>query len=180
MKKIKMELTTASVRNALYEVQKYRDDLKRRTELLRQRIGEVIRWTAEDGFASAIVDDTFMTVSGGVKTPVEPRHAQVDVSIHDEGDTTVILANGEDAVWVEFGAGVHHNGSVGSSPHPNGAGLGFTIGSYGTNGRKEVWGFYEGGQLVLTHGTPASMPMYRGVREACDHIAEIAREVFQS
>lgn len=172
MKKIKMELTSASVRNALYEVQKYRDDLKRRTELLRQRIGMAIAWTASQGFSSAIVDDI---VNG------EKRYANVDVVVNEEGNTTVVLANGADAVFVEFGAGVTNNGSVGTSPHPKGAELGFTIGSYGKgNGSKEVWGFYEGGQLVLTHGTPASMPMYRGVQQACDHIAEIAREVFQS
>ena len=170
MKKISMSLTLDSVRNARIEVERYRDDLARKTELLRQKIGMAIAWTAASGFSGAIVDDL---ITG------EKRYAKVDVLVNEEGDTTVILANGADAVFVEFGAGVHHNGSVGSSPHPKGAELGFTIGSYGTNGGKEVWGFYEGGQLMLTHGTPASMPMYRGVREACDHIAEIAREVFQ-
>lgn len=167
-----MELSPQSVRNALREVEKYRDDLKRRTELLRQKVGMAIAWSASQGFSRAIVDDI---ING------EKRYANVDVVVNEEGDTTVVLANGEDAVWVEFGAGVHNNGSVGTSPHPEGQRLGFTIGSYGRgNGSKDVWGYYEGGQLVLTHGTPASMPMYHGVREACDHIAEIAREVFRS
>lgn len=169
MKKISMDLSLESVRKARIEVERYRDDLARKTELLRQRVGMAIAWTAANGFSQAIVDDI---ITG------DKRYAKVDVVVNEEGDTTVILANGEDAVFVEFGAGVHHNGSVGSSPHPKGAELGFTIGSYGTNGGKEVWGFYEGGQLMLTHGTPASMPMYRGVQQACDHIAEIAREVF--
>ena len=172
MKKISMNLSSESVRKALYEVQRYRDDLARKTELLRQRIGMVIGWTASQGFSSALVDDV---ING------EKRYANVDVQVTEEGDTTVVIANGTDAVFVEFGAGVYNNGNVESSPHPKGAELGFTIGGYGKgNGRKEVWGFYEGGQLVLTHGTPASMPMYRGMREACDRIAEIAGEVFRS
>lgn len=172
MKKISMDLSLESVRKARIEVERYRDDLARKTELLRQKVGMAIAWTAADGFSHAIVDDL---ING------EKRYAQVDVVVNEEGDTTVILANGADAVFVEFGAGVKNNGSVGTSPHPKGAELGFTIGSYGQgNGRKEVWGFYEGGQLMLTYGTPASMPMYRGVKQACDHIAEIAREVFQS
>ena len=172
MKKIKMALTSESVRNALYEVQKYRDDLARKTELLRQRIGMVIAWSASQGFSSAIVDDV---ING------EKRYANVEVSVTEEAETTVVIANGSDAVFVEFGAGVYNNGSVGTSPHPKGQELGFTIGGYGKgNGRKEVWGFYEGGQLVLTHGAPASMPMYRGMKEACDQIAAIAGEVFRS
>jgi len=60
--------------------------------------------------------------------------------------------------------------------------LGFTIGSMGENGKKNVWGFYEGEgndkTLLLTHGTPASMPMYNSMMEVCRRIDEIAREVF--
>ena len=111
----------------------------------------------------------------------EKRYANVDVTVNEEGNATVVIASGNDAVFVEFGAGVYNNGSVGTSPHPKGAELGFTIGSFGKgNGRKDVWGYYGEGGLTLTHGTPASMPMYRGMREACDRLAEIAWEVFRS
>lgn len=172
MKKITFTLESYSVRQAIDEVRKYQRELTSKTEQLRQRIGMVIAWSASQGFSTSLVDD----VLNG-----EKRFANVDVSVNDEGDTTVVIARGNDAVFVEFGAGVYNNGSVGTSPHPKGAELGFTIGSYGKgNGRKEVWGYYGEGGLTLTHGTPASMPMYRGMREACGHIAEIAREVFGS
>ena len=91
----------------------------------------------------------------------------------------MVIANGEDAVWVEFGAGVYHNGSVGSSPHPKGAELGMTIGSYGNGrGSRRVWGYYDEGGLVLTRGTPAQMPMYSAAKAVCEKIDEIARRVF--
>lgn len=93
---------------------------------------------------------------------------------------SVVIAAGEDAVWVEFGAGVYHNGSAGSSPHPKGAELGFTIGGYGKGmGKRKTWGFYEDGELRLTHGAPAVMPMYNAMKTVCDEIASIAKEVFQ-
>ena len=172
MKKITFTLDSHSVQQAIDEVRKYQRELTSKTEQLRQRIGMVIAWSASQGFSTSLVDD----VLNG-----EKRFANVDVSVNEEGDTTVVIASGNDAVFVEFGAGVYNNGAVGSSPHPKGAELGFTIGSYGKgNGRKEVWGYYGQGGLTLTHGTPASMPMYRGMREACDQIAEIAREVFRS
>lgn len=104
---------------------------------------------------------------------------RVDVSVDNRGSVTVVIASGGDAVWVEFGAGVYHNGSPGSSPHPHGAELGMTIGGFGKgNGKKETWGFYEEGELKLTHGTPAVMPMARAVTTVCNEISQIAREVF--
>ena len=54
-----------------------------------------------------------------------------------------------------------------------------TIGGVGTgNGKKEVWGYYEDGELKLTRGTPARMPMARAVTTVCNDIKEIAKEVF--
>jgi hypothetical protein len=106
----------------------------------------------------------------------------VDVVVEDNGNMTLVIANGTDAVFMEFGAGVYYNGAVGSSPNPLGAALGFTIGSYGFGqGKKEVWGYMgEDGRLHLTHGTPASMPLYRALQSVVNDIEQIAREVFSS
>lgn len=95
-------------------------------------------------------------------------------------NVSVVVASGEDAVWVEFGAGVYHNGAAGSSPHPKGNELGFTIGSYGKgNGRKTTWGYLDDdGELHLTHGTPATMPMYRAMETVSEEVYLIAKEVF--
>ena len=108
------------------------------------------------------------------------RKPQVNVSVDERGDITVVVADGEDAVWCEFGAGVYHNGSVGSSPNPYGSELGFTIGSYGKGyGKANAWGYYdENHNLVITRGTPASMPMYKAVQSVTAKAIEIAREVF--
>lgn len=109
-----------------------------------------------------------------------PRTAQVDVSVDNRGMVTVVVASGEDAVWVEFGAGVYHNSSPGTSPHPHGAELGMTIGGFGKgNGKKQAWGFYdEEHNLIISRGTPAAMPMTRAVTTVCNEISQIAREVF--
>ena len=67
---------------------------------------------------------------------------------------------------------------MGNSPHPKGAELGYTIGSMGRNGRKKAWGYYQNGALVLTHGTPASMPLYNATVMVCNEIDRIAWEIF--
>lgn len=170
--KITFGLSESDIDRAIRELEQYKVDFLRKMELLRQKVAERLAEEAKHGFNGAIVDD-LSEKSGGA------RLAEVNVSVSEHGDLSVVIASGEDAVWVEFGAGVHHNGSVGSSPHPQGTELGFTIGSYGKgNGARQKWGFYEDGELKISYGTPAKMPMYNAVKTVCEDITSIAREVF--
>lgn len=169
-KVISFGLSTSEIDRAMKELADYKQEILRKTELLREKVAERLADEAKNGFSGAVVDDL---TRGG------QRFAQVDVSVDNRGSVTVVVASGEDAVWVEFGAGVYHNGSPGSSPHPHGAELGMTIGGFGKgNGKKEVWGFYEEGELKLTRGTPARMPMALAVTTVCNDIQAIAKEVF--
>lgn len=168
--KITIELSEQGIDKAIKELADFKRDFLKKVDLLREKVAERLADEAKKDFTWAVVDDL---IKGG------QRYAQVDVSVDKRGNITVVVASGEDAVWIEFGAGVYHNGSPGSSPHPNGAELGLTIGSFGKgNGKKETWGFYEDGELRLTHGTPARMPMARAVTTVCNEISQIAKEVF--
>ena len=170
-KVISVSLSESGIEKAIQELLAYKQEIIRKTELLRQKVAARLADEARSGFNGAIVDDLTGKNS--------PRLADVNVTVDDMDNVSVVVAEGEDAVWVEFGAGVYHNGSVGSSPHPKGAELGFTIGGYGKgNGKKEIWGFYEDGELRLTHGTPARMPMSQAMNTIINDIVSIAREVF--
>ena len=164
----------ASVDRAVREIRAYSERGRRKTEELRERVSNLIANDARTAFASAIASDDLR--EGGIP-------GNVDVSVRADGDNvTIIVADGKDAVFMEFGAGVYYNGAVGSSPHPLGAGLGMTIGSYGKGlGKRAVWGYLgDDGELHLTHGAPASMPLYRAVQSVAMNIVDIAREVFAS
>jgi hypothetical protein len=171
----------ASIDAAVQEIKAYSQWVQRKTDELRERVSELISNQAQATFNSSVADNGFMVING---SPVDDtRFGEVTVTVEAQGNnTTVIIASGKDAVFMEFGAGVYYNGAVGSSPNPLGAGLGFTIGSYGKgNGRKEVWAYDGGdGQIHLTHGTPASMPLYKAVQSVSRDIVKIAREVFAS
>lgn len=172
-KKISFGLSVREIDRAIKELEQYKQDLIEKMELLRKKVAGRLESLAANGFAGAIVDD-LTEDSGGV------RYAQVETFVDERGNVSVVIAQGEDAIWVEFGAGVYHNGSAGNSPHPKGSEFGFTIGDYGKGmGKKNTWGFYEDGELRLTHGTPAVMPMYNAVKIVCDEIADIAKEVFK-
>lgn len=169
---IQFRLSEKEIDQVIKELEQYKQEIIRKTELLRIKVAERIAALAQSGFNGAIVDD--LTGESGT------RKADVQVSIDERENVSVVIAAGEDAVWVEFGAGVYHNGSVGSSPHPKGSELGFTIGGFGKGmGKRQTWGFYENGELRLTHGTPAIMPMYNAIKTVCDEIVNIAKEVFR-
>ena len=168
---IRFGLDTKDINRAIREINKFQEDFRDKVNTYRKRIAEEIAVQASLNFGNAVMDDV---INGS------PRKPDVSVSVSERGAVTVIVADGEDAVWCEFGAGVYHNGSVGSSPNPYGNDLGFTIGSYGKGyGKKQAWGYYDDGDnLVITRGTPASMPMYNAAQEVLRKSVAIAREVF--
>lgn len=170
-KKIRFDLSTRGIGQAISELKAYRNDLRRKEEEFLRRFSREVATLAQAGFDAAYLD---YQVNG------ETTPATVSVDVTSAGGTSFVTAYGEDAIWIEFGAGVYFNGSAGGSPHEWGAKNGFTIGSYGKGmGRKKTWGYYsEDGELILTHGTPATMPMYHALKQACDNIWSIAREVY--
>ena len=170
-KTIKCSLSVSSIEKAIKELNSYKEWLEKKTVQLRNQIALEIGVLAETKFNGAIYDDV---LHEGMKVP------DVRVDADDKGNISVVVAYGKEAVFAEFGAGVYYNGPVGSYPHPNTPPGIVAIGTYGKGyGARKVWGYYENGELKLTHGTPASMPMYHAVQEIIPKIPEIARKVFQ-
>lgn len=175
-KVITMNLTTRDIERTIKEVEAYKKDFIKKVDIFRERIAQEITDLAQSGFNSSTIDDVLPGYGSS-------RTASVKVDWSSTDNVTVVIAKGKDAIWVEFGAGVYHNGSVGSSPHPQGSKLGYTIGGYGKGfGKGKVWGYYTDGKsgLVLTHGTPATMPMYNAMKTISSKVMSIAREVFGS
>ena len=99
-KVIRISLSEKDIDRAIKELEQYKREIIRKTELLRKKIAERIGTLAQSGFNGAVVDD-LTDESGGV------RKAEVQVSIDERENVSVVIAAGEDAVWVEFGAGVY-------------------------------------------------------------------------
>lgn len=168
---INVTLSDRGIAQAIREVEDYKKWLLRKAKELEERVAYHIARDASAVFNTATADDL---IGEGVVT------GHVEVTVKEDGDFTVVIADGKDAVFMEFGAGVYHNGPVGQSPNPMGAGLGFTIGSYGKGrGSREVWGYRDAEGLHLTHGVPASMPLYNAMMGVVNDIEQIAREVFR-
>jgi hypothetical protein len=103
-----------------------------------------------------------------------------DVSVHLDVTKNgyVIVADGKAVAFIEFGAGVYHNGS---EPYPNPRPDGIVgIGEYGKGrGKQKAWGYLDENQeLVITRGNPAAMPMWYASEEIKNAVLKVAREVF--
>ena len=172
MTKISLKLNDKEIDEAIRKLESFKKDFLEKVDIFRKRMADEIANNASLRFSSSTMEHT---VKGANRKP------NVKVYTDDRGSISVVVADGEDAVWCEFGAGVYYNGSVGSSPNPYGKDLGFTIGSYGKGyGKGKAWGYYDDtGNLVITRGTPASMPMYNAAKEVTKNAIRIAREVFK-
>ena len=156
---------------AIQEVESYKSALKRKTDIFRKRIAETIEQKAQAMFSVSVADDLLRDGQ---------RMSDTTVTVENEGNNvSVVIARGSDVLFVEFGAGVYHNSAVGTSPHPQGMEFGYTIGSYGKGrGRNQTWGFTDETGTHVTHGTPASMPMFNATKDVLSDIYSIAKEVF--
>lgn len=169
-------LSASSVREAIQKIEAYQNSLEGKCQELIRRLSEIGVEVIKRQVTSAQTDDADKTY-------------QVDDSNWNNSKNRVELilkVSGDDLVFIEFGAGVHFNGPVGSSSSPVGEQLGFTIGSYsdyGPGGKSfgqfDEWYYTdESGTRHWTHGTQGTAPVYTASTEMRSRIAEVAMEVF--
>ena len=159
---IKMDLSTKSITKAIAELKAYRRSLDAKADKLLEKLAYIGAKEASVRFTTAIYD--------GVNDS--------SVTMEPIKDGYCIKAEGKAVAFIEFGAGVYHNpGEPYPNPRPDGI---VGIGEYGKGlGKRQAWGFKdESGELVITHGNPAAMPMWYASEEMRNAILETFKEVF--
>ena len=159
---ITISLGSKSISKAIKEVKAYKKWIESKANELTRRLAEIGASEAKVRFGGAQYD--------GVNDSV--------VKVEPITNGYQVVATGGAVFFIEFGAGVYYNGSE-PYPEPRPAGVS-KIGEYGKGyGKRKAWGFYdESGELVVTHGNPAAMPMYHASRTIQQEVERIAREVF--
>lgn len=161
-KVIKMSLSSKSLDQALKELKAYRDSIETRKEELVEELANIGLNEAQVRFTNAMYD--------GV------NDSEVTLKTIENGYQ--IVAEGKAVAFIEFGTGVYYNPT---EPYPKARPDGIVgIGEYGKGyGKRQAWGFKnESGDLVITHGNPAAMPMWYASEEMRNSILTIARRVF--
>ena len=174
-KTISFGLDVDSIDKAIRDVKQFKDDFTAQLELIAELFAEKIRQLAEVYYAGIVVDDL---------RDEPPVYADVNVkAMKKNKHTWLVVASGQDAVFVEFGAGVSNNTAVGGSLHPwatdNPSGEQFTIGSYSMYFKGwRAWPFKdESGTRHWSYGTPTSYVLYNATQEAIRYLPEIVQEV---
>ena len=159
---IKMSLSEESIENAIKELRAYAYSLEQKKDKLLEKLAYIGIKEASVRFTTAMYD--------GVNDS--------SVSLEPIVGGYCIKAEGKAVAFIEFGAGVYHNpGEPYPNPRPSGV---VGIGEYGKGlGKRQAWGFKDdSGELVITHGNPAAMPMWYASEEMQSNVLKIAKEVF--
>lgn len=170
-KTIKLKLSTDSINEAIKQVLEYKEWLHFKQSILTQKLAEI-----------------------GLQVIENNKYSQGDSNFNDlksyvwiDGggtqSTATLVLSGKDVAFIEFGAGIHYNGAVGTSPSEHGQKLGYTIGSYGLGkGANDSWVYFdeETGRFKTSHGTQAALPMTKADEEIRSRFIAVAKEVFES
>ena len=168
-KTIKIDLFDGkSLDNAIKQIQEYKRTLNDKCEMFVRRLAEV---------GIPIIDQNIASAAGDSD---KGHNTYIKINSFGSYSQAQLIVEGKDLLFIEFGAGVHYNGNLGGSPHPKGKEMGYTIGSYGKGqGKNDFWFYYaDSGEAVMSHGTHATMPVYKAGVEIRRQMLKIAREVF--
>ncbi len=169
-KVIKCKLDTASLENAIKELQDYRKGIEDKVIV----------------FVNLLLQDGIVVANARLGSTIgDSTDAIVGFNVNDGGQlvSAEISLSGPDALFIEFGAGIAYNTG---NQHPKASEFGYGPGTYPSKhppnrainpGR---WVYRENGEKVWSIGTMASMPIYHASEEIRNKITQRAKEVFGS
>lgn len=168
-------MSRTSVEKLIDDLTKYRDDFNIKVGVFIRRLTRIAVEEIRKDILSAGITVDGNGIESGSKVDHTIAEKYTDGKTYSKAKITV---SGKEIMFIEFGAGVYYNSSP--SPHPKGEEFGFVIGSYGKGmGLKQVWGYYgEDGELHLTHGVKATMPLYNAIQKLYKEAPIIAKQVF--
>ena len=177
---LKAELSVKSIENLKKELLDYKNN-----ELNRL----LVKFTEElFKIGIQVVDERMNNASykfdkDNIMSGADPSHNTfVRISKFGSNVKATLVVTGRELLFIEFGAGIHYNTPVGTSPNDYGVELGYTIGSYGHHhGLEEMWTYKdENGIDVVSYGTEATMPLWKAEVAIKQQFISIAKSVFGS
>lgn len=158
---IEIRLDAGSIGKAVDKLLRYERTIQEKTQKLCERLAFIGTWEATTGFSQAIYD--------GDK--------DFDVRVEPIENGFEIVAGGETALLLEFGAGVTYGYG-----HPQSAEFGMGPGTYpnakGHWNSPHGWWFVDDMGKHHTYGNAPAMPMYNTAQDLRKMVEEVAREVF--
>lgn len=180
-KEIELELGITSINNAIKELKAYKLKLIRRNRSIVYHLMEAGWYAAESAIASAATD--YPDIDRKVKFQKELPNTNFRGSVV-EGYFNL---SSKDIMFLEFGAGIHWNTPVDTSPHPKASEYGgelktnVTIGNYNSHINGHSAGQFDSWSVngIETHGTEAAMPIYNAWKYMKQKYPSIAQNMMK-
>lgn len=168
MKKITFSLSQDSIKRAIKEVEKYKQDLLRKNQILVERLSKI---------GLEVVQSTMESI------PDEEKGSYYTEIINNSSGEIAgvsIRLTGDKVLFLEFSAGIRY----GTKNYPLPSGSMYGMGTYPGKGHWDDpdgwWYIDESGNKHHSYGNRAYMPMYHAEQAIIIAVREIAREVFSS
>ena len=160
MKKITIQLSEESIKAAIKELNKYKSELSKKTNLLVQKLVEA---------GVEIAKQEVLTLGAFDSGEL---HDSLDGLMYTDGARGIIFTDCGHAAFVEFGSGIVGAGS----PHPT-MPWAYDVNNHGEAG----WVYFDEKQGLFrwTKGMPSRPYMYLTAQRLEERVAEIARDVFK-
>lgn len=169
MKTIHIEaFDKSSVEKAIEEVKAIKKEWKQKTKQAESLIAEELANLINQNLMNVAIADDLINVKEHQEV-----HTAPGVEARARGNTVTVY--GENAVFIEFGAGIYHNGGV-DNPLSKAVQFDTSIGSYGKGHGNEPYWFVA--HNLISRGTPAYMPINNAIEQIVPMIPTIVRQVF--
>ena len=169
MKTIHIEaFDKSSVDKAIEEVKAIKKEWRRKAKEAEKLIAEELANLINQNLMNVAIADDLINVKEHQEV-----HTAPGVEARARGNTVTVY--GENAVFIEFGAGIYHNGGV-DNPLSKAVQFDTSIGSYGKGHGNEPYWFVA--HNLISRGTPAYMPINNAIEQIVPMIPTIVRQVF--
>ena len=169
MKTIHIEaFDKSSVDKAIEEIKTIKKEWKRKANLCSEMIAAALADEINKNLEAIPMTDDVIDVKTHTPQPVNWFAAA-----YPQGNR--VLIKGHDIAFIEFGAGIYHNGSV-NNPLSQAVQFDASIGSYGKGHGNEPYWFIA--HNLISRGTPAYMPINNAIESIKPQIPMMIRQVF--
>ena len=161
-----------SVQNAVAELKAVKQEWERKAKQAEEAIAQELARLIEANLSAIPYSDDIVDIGTHQETPGILMYG-VEVN---GSSVTVKGGDNSELAFIEFGAGVYHNGGGQQNPLASEVSFDTAIGSYGNgNGLKPYWFIKHN---TISRGTPAYMPIWLALVEIREKAPTIVRGIF--
>lgn len=170
MKTVQVDVfNKTSIDHAIAELKDAQKEWQRKANLCAETIAAMLADMISDNFNSVPFGDDLKDIGTHTQIPTFPI-----IGVGAVGNR--VLIQGDEAVFIEFGAGIYHNGSGANNPLSEKVQFDTGIGSFGKGHGNEKYWFVA--HNIISCGTPAYMPIHNAIEAIKPMIPTIVRQVF--